>query len=278
MIAVMELLRHVTIGQFVPSDSIVHRIDPRVKIGLLFVAMTVAFTCQHVVPLLLTGLLCIALARLASLGLRYFLSGLRPVALLLAITVVFNLFMSHDGKPLLKAGPLLITTTGVHFALLMGLRLTMLFLMTSLFTLTTSPIRLTDALEYLMWPLAAVGVSTGELSMMVSIAIRFIPTLVETTEKIMKAQLSRGARFDEGSTVARTRATIAVLVPLFVCAFTAADTLAEAMESRCWRGGVGRTRLVTLQCGPVDALAVVVGGMALLAVCATDYVHWHGWL
>lgn len=273
----MEFLRNVTLGQYVPGTSIVHRLDPRVKLGVLLIGMTVVFSCQHLVPLALFAVLCVLAAVPARIPVPYFLGGLRSVVLLVSVTLVFNALFVQGGTPLLRVGPVTLGSEGLHVALLMSARLVLLYLMTSLFTLTTSPIRLTDALESVLYPLRLVGLRTAELSMMVSIALRFIPTLVETTEKIMKAQLSRGARFNEGSTLSRTRALLPVLVPLFIQAFHAADALAEAMEARCYRGGAGRTRLVTLAAGAVDLGAVVVAGAAGMAVLCLDFLPWRGW-
>lgn len=275
----MELLRHVTLGQFVPGNSFVHRLDPRAKLGVLTVGMAVTFSCQHLVPLIVLGLITVSMASSASLSVFYLLAGLRSISLLIVATFLFNVFFIHGGHPIFDVGDFAVTSDGLHIALLLSGRLVLLCLMTSLFTLTTSPIRLTDALESVLSPLRSVGVRTAELSMMVSIALRFIPTLVDTTEKIMKAQLSRGARFDEGNVVSRTRGMVPVLVPLFVQAFHAADTLAEAMEARCYRGGETRTRLVELRAGVRDLCAIGVAGVASGAVLWLDFLPcWRGWL
>lgn len=273
----MELLRNVTFGQFISSDSVIHRLDPRVKVGLLAIGMTVCLQCRHLVPLALVAIACVGAAVAAGLSARYYLTGLRTIGVLLIFTVCFNAFYVHGGAPLMRVGQLTLDTEGLHFALLMASRLLLLFLMTSLFTLTTSPLRLTDALESILSPLRYVGVRTAELSMMVSIALRFVPTLVDHTEKILKAQVSRGARFDEGNVLSRTRAMVPVLVPLFVQAFRAADALAEAMEARCYRGGAGRTRLVTLRVGPPDVAAVLLVGALAIGVVHIDALPWRGW-
>lgn len=266
----MELLRNVTIGQFVPGDSVVHRLDARTRMGVLLIGMVTAFTCQHLVPLLIIGVLTVVIAAVARISPRYFLAGLRSIALLVGVTLFFNAFFVRGGTPVVSVGGFTIGSEGLRISLLMSGRLVLLYLMTSLFTLTTSPIRLTDALESVLAPLRMIGVRTAELSMMVSIALRFIPTLVDTTDKIMKAQLSRGARFDEGNLLSRTRALVPVLVPLFIQAFHAADALAEAMEARCYRGGDGRTKLV-VQCATAnDLCAVLLAGVAALAIAQLD--------
>jgi energy-coupling factor transport system permease protein len=266
----MELLRNITLGQYVPGTSVVHRLDPRAKVGIVVVAKATTFSSSHLVPLAVLGIATVLAAAASGLRVGWFVRGLRPIALLALLTFVFNALLIHGGEPLLKIGRFTVSSEGVRISLVMTLRLLLLYLVTSLFTLTTSPIRLTDALESLLSPLRLLRIRTAELSMMVSIALRFIPTLVDATEKIMKAQLSRGARFDEGSALARTRALVPVLVPLFVQAFHAADVLAEAMESRCYRGGSGRTRLVKLEARPLDLVCVLLVGALAIGIRALD--------
>lgn len=274
----MQLLRSVTLGQYVPGDSVVHRLDPRARLGVLLIGMVTIFACHHLLAVALVGFGAVAAAALAGISVRWFLSGLRTVALLVAVTLIANMLFGRTDGPTVVVGGLTVSLEALQHGLLMSVRLISLFLLTSLFTLTTSPIRLTDALESVLSPLRLIGVRTSDISMMVSIALRFIPTLVDTTERIMKAQLSRGARFNEGSLVSRSRAMIPVLVPLFVQAFHAADVLAEAMEARCYRGGVGRTRLVTLRCGLSDLTAVALCGALALALCTVDARPWPMWL
>lgn len=274
----MQLLRSVTLGQFVPGDSVVHRLDPRARLGVLLIGMVTIFSCHHLLAVAMVGCGATAVAAIAGISVRWFLSGLRTVALLVAITLVANVLFGRADGPTATVGGFAVSMEALRHGLLMSARLISLFLLTSLFTLTTSPIRLTDALESVLSPLRLVGIRTSDLSMMVSIALRFIPTLVDTTERIMKAQLSRGARFNEGSLASRSRAMIPVLVPLFVQAFHAADVLAEAMEARCYRGGVGRTRLVTLRCGPADLGAVALCGAVALALCLVDAQPWPVWV
>lgn len=274
----MQLLHSVTLGQFVPGDSVVHRLDPRARLGVLIIGMVAIFSCHHLFSVALVGMAAVAAAALAGISVRWFLSGLRTVALLVAVTLVANVMFGRADGPTVAVGGFAVSSEAMRHGLLMSLRLVSLFLLTSLFTLTTSPIRLTDALESVLSPLRLVGVRTSDLSMMVSIALRFIPTLIDTTERIMKAQLSRGARFNEGSLMSRSRAMIPVLVPLFVQAFHAADVLAEAMEARCYRGGQGRTRLVTLRCGLGDLAAVSLCGLLALSLGALDAQAWPVWL
>lgn len=263
-------MRNVTVGQYVPGDSPVHALDPRVKVVLLALAMTTTFSVSSPYAVLALLVLTLAGAIAARLPLGYFLGGLRTVGLLIAMTTVFNLLLVHGGRPLFTLGPVTIDTHGARMAFLLASRLVLLMLLTSLFTLTTSPIRMTDALERLLSPLRRIGVPTAEIAMMTSIALRFIPTLVETAERIMKAQLARGARFGEGGAISRARALVPVLVPLFVTSFGAAEDLATAMEARCYRGGRGRTRMISLQMHAVDLAAVALVGTLLCAVVWTE--------
>lgn len=273
----MELMRHVTVGQFVPGDSLVHRLDPRIKLFLVGLAMGIAFTVVGAASLATLGALCLLGASLARLPVTYFLGGLRTIALLLVVTLFFNLFFVRGGPLLVALGPLSVTRAGAGAAGLMGARLVLLMLMTSLFTLTTSPIRMTDALERILAPLRRVGLPSAEIAMMMSIALRFIPTLIETAERIMKAQMARGARFSEGSAVSRARALLPVLVPLFVHAFGAAEELAVAMEARCYRGGSHRTRMVSLTLRPLDFWVLLIAGGTLCAVLWADQVGLGRW-
>jgi energy-coupling factor transport system permease protein len=266
----MELLRHVTIGSYLPGNSVAHRLDPRLKAGLLIMGMTAVFCVASLGSLLLLLGLCLLAARLAAIGVGFFLGGLRVVAPLLLFTFVFNAALVHGGAPLLSLGGWTLWQAGVNAALVMSLRLVLLLLLTSLYTLTTSPVRITDAIESLLSPLRFIGVPAAEIAMMMSIALRFIPTLVDATEKIMKAQMARGARFSEGGLLSRARGLLPVLVPLFVHAFRSAEELAIAMEARCYRGGSHRTRLVSLRCGPLDLSAAVLVGTLLATICWTD--------
>jgi energy-coupling factor transport system permease protein len=260
----MELLRNVTIGQFVPGTSAVHRLDPRCKC-LLAVLGVVSTLLLHT-PLGNLALLavCLACIRAAGISIGFALRGLKALVPLMVLSFVFHVGGSRQGPLLLSAGPLVVTQDGVAGASTVCLRLVLLMLITSLLTLTTSPIRLTDAVEHLLRPLRYLGVPTAEIAMMMSIALRFVPTLVETTERLLKAQMARGAAFERGSLVARARALIPVLVPLFVQAFHAAEDLAVAMEARCYRGGEHRSRMVALRTTRADLL-VTLAGLVLLA-------------
>ena len=271
----MSLLRSVTLGQYVPGASLAHRLDPRAKLGILAIGTASTFTCQHVVPALLPGAAAIVGAGAAGLRMRWFVSGLRAVVPLVALSLLANALFGQGEDVIARLGPIAVTRESLQHGLLMSARLLSLYLLTSLFTLTTSPVRLTDALESILSPFRRIGLPTSDLSTAVSIALRFIPTLADHADKIMKAQISRGARLNEGRLLSRARALVPVLVPLFVQAFHAAEALAEAMESRCYRG-VGRTRLCEIRGSGIDLIAVWGVGALALALSAFDGLRWPG--
>lgn len=239
------MLKDITIGQYIPGQSLIHNLDPRTKILGIMIFMIALFTVNSLLGYasmaVFTGLVVI----LSGIPFKYLLKGLKPVLIIVIFTVTLHLFLT-PGTPIFKWGILKITMEGVRQGAFMGLRLIFLVFMTSLLTLTTSPISLTDGLEYLLNPGRKIGLPAHELAMMMSIALRFIPTLLEETEKIMKAQMARGADFESGNLWRRAKNMVPLLVPLFVSAFRRADDLAMAMEARCYRGGTGRTRMKEL--------------------------------
>ena len=250
------MLKDVTLGQFFPGSSIVHRLDPRCKLLLTIVYIAALFTAQsyvfYAVMLIVTGV-CIALSRIP---LKVILRGLKPLWIIIALTAVLNIFFT-PGRELVSFWKITITYEGLVRAVFMVLRITMLIAGTFLLTYTTSPIALTDAMEILFGPLKKLKVPVHEMSMMMSMALRFIPTLIEETDKIMSAQKARGADFETGNLFQRARALLPLLVPLFVSAFRRADELAVAMECRCYHGGEGRTRLRQLKLKGIDIAALV---------------------
>lgn len=256
----MELSRFVTIGQYVPRESPVHRLDPRTKIAAVTSFMVVIFVVRDFVGYGLLTLFLLAIIALARIPLGFVLRGLRPIVFLLLLTVVLNVFFSgvEGGTVIFRLWRFAATREGIIRALFIAYRLILLVGVTSLLTFTTSPVELTDGIERLLRPFRRVGVPAHELAMMMTIALRFIPTLLEETEKIMKAQMARGAVFDRGGALRRARALVPVLVPLFVSAFRRADELALAMEARCYRGGDKRTRMKELRFAPRDAAALVL--------------------
>lgn len=258
------MLKDITLGQFFPGTSIVHRLDPRCKLLMTVVYIAALFTAENYVSyaamLVVTGV-CIALSRIP---LKVILRGLKPLWIIIALTAVLNMFFT-PGRELVSFWKITITYEGLVRAVFMVLRITMLIAGTFLLTYTTSPIALTDAMEILFGPLKKLKVPVHEMSMMMSMALRFIPTLIEETDKIMSAQKARGADFESGNLLSRAKAMVPILVPLFISAFRRADELATAMECRCYHGGEGRTKLSELHYQTRDWVAYLTGA-ALLAV------------
>ncbi len=255
----MELARHVPIGQYVSRSSPVHRLDPRTKILATGALMIVLFVAPSFAGLGLFAAAVVGMLILGQIPIGFALRGLRPVVFLLLLTIFLNTFFSGgDPTPvLLRLGPLVATRGGLLSGLFVGARLLLLVAVTSLLTFTTSPVELTHGLESLLQPFRRVGVPGHELAMMMSIALRFIPTLFEETERIMKAQMARGAEFGQGGVLRRAVAYIPVLVPLIFSAFRRSEELALAMEARCYSGGAQRTRMKELRWGRADAIAAV---------------------
>jgi len=243
------MISDITLGQFFPGSSIIHKLDPRTKILLSILFIVTVFLANSPVSFLAITLLTVIMVILSRIGLGLIMKGLKPIILILIFTSLLNVFMTvGEGTPLLELGFLRIYKEGIIRAVFMSLRVIILIIGTSvLLTYTTSPITLTDGIENLLTPLKRVGVPVHSFAMMMSIALRFIPTLVEETEKIMNAQKSRGADFSSGGIIKRAKSLIPLLVPLFVSAFKRADELATAMECRCYRGDKNRTKLVKFE-------------------------------
>lgn len=265
------MLRDIAIGQYYPGDSPVHRLDPRVKILVTLVYILVLFFVVDVAGYLWMTAFLTAAILVARIPLGYILRGLKPILVLLLFTAGFNLFLT-PGEILWQWGPLGVSEEGIAMAARMGARLILLVVASSMLTLTTAPIELTDGMESLLRPYQRWGVPAHELAMMMTIALRFIPTLIDEADKIMKAQMARGADFQSGNLVARARGMIPLLVPLFVSAFRRADELAVAMEARCYRGGEGRTRLRTHRVGQGDWMTVA---LAVGMVIGVVLIRWH---
>ena len=247
------MLRDITIGQHFPGTSLVHRFDPRMKLVLTIVYIVLLFAASNPLGLTLSILFLALMYKVAQIPFKMILKSLKPILPIVVFTAVLNLFfVSGEGDPLVKLGFLTIYAEGVRYAVLMAVRVMALIAGTSLLTYTTSPIVLTDAIEQLLKPLGKLHFPVHELAMMMSIALRFIPTLIEETDKIMNAQKARGAQLDTGKMLDRVKALVPVLIPLFISAFRRADELAMAMECRCYRGGDGRTRLKVLRCTKQD--------------------------
>ena len=252
------MLSNITMGQYYPTDSIVHRLDPRVKILLTIAFIVGIFLVHSLWGYALALVFVYFMARLSHVPFKMLMRGLRPLRFILVLTFVLNLFFSGEGTILWQWSLITITHEGLSRAVHYCLRLLFLVIGTSLLTLTTSPVSLSDGLELLLSPLKVIHFPAHELAMMMTIALRFIPTLLEEADKIMKAQMARGADFESGNLLARAKAMVPLLVPLFVSAFRRAGDLAMAMESRCYRGGEGRTRLRVLKLTRADLYASLI--------------------
>ena len=251
-------LKDITLGQYFPGNSPVHKLDPRTKIIAVVLYIVALFLCKSFVSYGIMLILLAASIKISKVPLKSIVGGLKPILFLAVFTAVLNLFYTPGETVLVKIWVLTITLEGVLNAFFMVVRIMMLIAGTFLLTYTTSPILLTDGLEALLNPLKKVGLPIHELAMMMSIALRFIPTLIEETDKIMSAQRARGADFESGSIIQRAKALIPLLVPLFISSFRRADELAVAMECRCYRGGAGRTRLRQLKYQNIDTLTLVL--------------------
>ena len=260
-------LKDITLGQYFPGNSLVHRLDPRTKLIAVILYIVALFLAKSFVSYgVMVALLALSIA-VSKVPLKSILRGLKPVLFIAIFTGILNLFYTPNGHVLFKVWVLTVTVEGVLNAFFMVLRIMMLIAGTFLLTYTTSPLLLTDGLESLLNPLKKIKVPVHELSMMMSIALRFIPTLIEETDKIMSAQRARGADFESGNLIQRAKAMIPLLVPLFISAFRRADELAVAMECRCYHGGEGRTRLRQLKYQGIDYMTLFFFLAVTVAVC-----------
>ena len=260
------MLKDITLGQYFPGNSIIHRLDPRTKLIMLVVYIVALFMAKGWVAY---GVLFAALVwviKISTIPPKSIVKGMKPLVMILIFTGVLNLFFTQEGKLLVDFWIIQIYSGGLSRAVMMVARILMLITCTFLLTYTTSPIALTDGLEALMNPLKKIGVPVHELSMMMCIALRFIPTLIEETDKIMCAQKARGADFENGSLIERAKALIPILVPLFISAFRRADELATAMECRCYQGGEGRTKMKLLRYHREDFVSFGIGAVLVAAV------------
>ena len=261
------MLRDITIGQHFPGDSLVHKFDPRMKLVLTIVYIILLFAASNPLGLTLSLVFLVAMYGVVKIPFKLITKSLKPILPIILFTAVLNLFfVSGEGEPLVHFWVLNIYAEGLRYAILMAVRVMALIAGTSLLTYTTSPIVLTDAIEQLLKPLGRLHFPVHELAMMMSIALRFIPTLIEETDKIMSAQKARGADFETGNLFQRAKALLPLLVPLFVSAFRRADELAVAMECRCYHGDEGRTRMKQLTWCTRDTLAMIWSALVLAGV------------
>ena len=261
-------MKNVALGQYYPGNSVIHRLDPRTKIIITLALFVVIFMIDTFIGFACLGALFCVLLAMSRIKVGYVMQTVRPLLFRIIITFALNIFFYRGETVWFEYGVIVITQEGLIKALFMAIRLLLLIMSTSLMMLTTTPVQLTDGLEKLAAPLAKMGAHVHEMAMMMSIALRFIPTLNEETERIQKAQTARGAEFDSGNVLARAKNMIPLLVPLFVSAFKRADELAMAMEARCYHGGKGRTKLkiLVMQRNDWIALAVILAACVVMAV------------
>ncbi len=251
------MLRDITLGQYYQTESIIHKLDPRVKLGGTIIYIISLFFFKNILGYLVAALFLAAVIKLSNVPFRFVVKGMKGILFLMLITVGFNLFLT-PGTTAISFFKLTITWEGIWLAVTMVVRLSLLIIGSSIMTLTTTPNNLTDGIERMLRPLKIIKVPVHELSMMMSIALRFIPILLEETDKIMKAQIARGADFESGNLFKRAKAMVPLLVPLFISAFRRANDLAMAMEARCYRGGEGRTKMKPLVYHKRDYLAYMI--------------------
>ena len=259
------MVREITLGQYYPADSAIHRLDPRVKLFATLLYVISLFTFRSIAGFVVTTIFLAAVIVISKVPFGFMVKGLRMIVIILLITALFNLFLT-PGRTLVEFWIFRITEEGLVSAVKMAVRLVYLILGTSLMTLTTTPNQLTDGMERGLRFLKAIRIPVHEIAMMMSIALRFIPILVEETDKIMKAQIARGADFESGNLIKKAKAMVPLLVPLFISAFRRANDLAMAMEARCYHGGEGRTKMKPLRYRKQDgiAYAVVIGYFAVM--------------
>ena len=265
------MIKDITIGQYFPGRSAVHRMDPRVKLVLTIAFIVMLFLVKNPLGFVLCTAFLIFCYAISKIPVKMILKSIKPILPIILFTGILNLFFI-DGDPIFTWGVLKLTWQGIYTSVTMALRIVLLIAGSSLLTYTTSPIALTDAIERLLSPLKALRFPAHELAMMMSIALRFIPTLIEETDKIMSAQKARGADMESGSLMQRAKALIPIMIPLFISAFRRAEELALAMECRCYHGGEGRTRMKQLKLAPLDFSAMGITALSMAAVVALNLV------
>jgi len=259
-------MRNMTLGQYFPGESFLHRMDPRMKLMLTVALIVIVFVSQGFAGFGLILAFVLLCAVSSGIKLKFLVKGLKPILFIMLFTFVLNIFFQSGGNTIFSWRFIRVTDQGVRMAFFLAIRLILLVVCSQLLTLTTSPIALTDGMESLFRPLSRIGFPAHEIAMMMSIALRFIPTLMDEANKIMKAQMARGADFESGNLIQRAKAMVPLLVPLFVGAFRRAEDLALAMEARCYHGGEGRTRMRVLKYGWRDAAALAAVAALLAAV------------
>lgn len=265
------MFKDITLGQYFPGESLIHKLDPRFKILITFLFVTAIFALRSYTGYAIVFLFVLLSTVVSAISLKYLAGNLKPLGFIIALTFFINLFFTTGNDEIFSIWILTVTREGIDQGLFMMFRIVLLVIGTSLLTLTTSPISLTDGMENILRPLNKIGFPAHEISMMTTIALRFIPTLLEETDKIMKAQMARGADFETGNIFVRAKALVPLLVPLFISAFRRADELAMAMESRCYRGA-NRTRMNSLKSGKNDYFALFFTVFILAVAILTGVV------
>lgn len=265
------MLRDITLGQYYHADSVIHKLDPRVKLATTMLFIISLFVFNGIFGYVLAAIFLTVIIKLSKVPFKFMVKGMKAIVFLILITVVFNLFLT-PGEPLITVWKLTITKEGVELAVFLTIRLALLIIGSSVMTLTTTPNQLTDGMEKMMGPLKKIKIPVHEIAMMMSIALRFIPILMEETDKIMKAQIARGADFESGNIIKKAKSLVPLLVPLFISAFRRANDLAMAMEARCYRGGEHRTKMKPLKYKKQDLLAYLCVLIYLgLGICINIY-------
>ncbi len=266
------MFKDITIGQYLPLDSFIHKLDPRTKIISTIIYIITVFIINKFYAYVLLVIYLILCIVFSKVPLKFILKGLKPIVYLIVFTSILNLFFTSGEKLVFSFGPFNIFEEGIVRTFFLIFRLIFMIIGTSLMTLTTSPIELTDGIENLLKPFRKIGVPAHEIAMMLTIALRFIPTLMDETDKIMKAQMSRGAELDSKNIIKKAKNLIPILIPLFISSFRRADELAMAMESRCYRGGEGRTRVKKLEYVLSDYLAFIITLIYLLLCIGSRFI------
>lgn len=265
------MIRDITIGQFYPVDSPIHRLDARVKLAMTFVYIVTLFMINTFIGYFFVIAVLAATIKVSRVPLKFMLKGIKSIMIIIIFTAFINLFMTKGENVIWQWGFLSLTVEGILLALKMCIRLVLLIVGSSILTLTTTPIQLTDGIEYMLRPFKKIGVPAHEIAMMMTIALRFIPTLLDETDKIMKAQQARGADFDTGNLMQKAKSLIPILVPLFISAFRRAEELAMAMEARCYHGDENRTRMNRMYMQKRDYRALVLCGVYIVAIFGLRY-------
>lgn len=267
------MIKDITIGQYFPGKSVIHRLDPRIKILLTALYIVMLFLPNGFLGLGLGAIYLIIAFLLSGIPVKMMLKSIKPILPIIIFTGLLNLFFLDGGTVLLSLGFIKVTSEGIHTMLFMAIRIIFLICGTSLLTYTTSPITLTDAIERILSPLQKIKIPAHEIAMMMTIALRFIPTLIEETDKIMSAQKARGADLESGSFLQRAKALVPILIPLFVSAFRRAEELALAMECRCYHGGDGRTRMRQLKTTRLDYISIAFTFLFIAAIVALNIAN-----